>query len=160
MVLAAGTADIIRESRAQVEASRRLHPMAASIVIYEGMAVGLDSSGNAVQLQNDTVFVGFAKEKVDNSAGAAGAKWIEVYGEGLREIDCDDIADRTDLGEPVFFVSSDAAGPAGSFGNKFGLTTGVATDDPRIGFVDEVLGADKCIVRYWSHLVLGIVKST
>ncbi len=55
-------------------------PMAASTTIYAGTMVAKDASGNAVPASSSAalILVGKAEAQVDNSAGAAGAKRVEV----------------------------------------------------------------------------------
>lgn len=58
------------------------HPVIASDIIYEGAAVGLNTSGNAQPLVAGNKFAGFAKSKVDNSSGAAGDRKVELITAG------------------------------------------------------------------------------
>lgn len=55
-------------------------PVAASTTIYAGTMVAKDASGNAVPASSSAalILVGKAEAQVDNSAGAAGAKRVEV----------------------------------------------------------------------------------
>jgi hypothetical protein len=71
------TADRNTQSRAGKDFSA---PVAAATKIYAGSIVCLDASGNAVPASTATTLtpVGRAKAQVDNSAGLAGAKSIEI----------------------------------------------------------------------------------
>ena len=62
------------------------YPVIASDIIYEGAAVGENASGFMRPLPAADVFVGFAVEKVDNSAGAAGAKTVKVRTRGRVQL--------------------------------------------------------------------------
>lgn len=71
-------ADSQREKRGQ---GRVFHfPVAADAVIYKGAIVQLDATGFAgpAAAGNTRVIVGIAREKVDNTGGADGAKDIRV----------------------------------------------------------------------------------
>lgn len=57
-------------------------PVIASDIIFEGSAVGENGSGYARPLVAGDPFLGFAVEKVDNSAGGAGAKKVTVRKSG------------------------------------------------------------------------------
>ena len=59
------------------------HPVVAADILYEGSAIGLDSSGDARPLVAGDEFAGFNTKKVDNAAGAAGDKRVRVKARGL-----------------------------------------------------------------------------
>ncbi len=62
------------------------YPVVASDIIYEGAAVGENGSGYARPLVAADKFLGFATEKVDNSAGAAGDKRVRVLARGRAQL--------------------------------------------------------------------------
>ena len=88
--------------------------VAASATIYRGSAVG-NSSGYARALTAGDAFMGFADAKVDNSAGAAGVKNVDVISEGYVQVTLTGVA-VTDVGKPVY-MSDDGALRA-EFGNN------------------------------------------
>lgn len=64
-----------------VDPDRQLYPVAAATSLKKGWIICLDASKNAVA-GSDTaalVYKGICMEDVDNSAGAAGAKYVEVF---------------------------------------------------------------------------------
>ena len=76
-----------------------VYPVAASLRIYEGAALGLDSNGNLVNLSGVSYpFVGFAVERVDNSSGAAEALFAKVCIEGDVDLDATGVSDHDDVG--------------------------------------------------------------
>ena len=83
-------------------------PVIASDIIYEGAAVGVVSaSGHARPLAAGDKFAGFAIRKVDNSAGAAVAKSVDVYQTGWIQLPVTGCV-ITDKGLPVYATDDDA----------------------------------------------------
>lgn len=76
--MAALTTDRITEMR---EPGLSHYPMAASTIIYEGSIVCLNTAGLAIPAVSATgnVTVGIARARVDNSAGAAGDAYVQVF---------------------------------------------------------------------------------
>lgn len=111
------------------------HPAVASDVIYEGAAVGIDTSGNARPLASGDEFAGFCIAKIDNSTGAAGDKRVRVKAYGLIELDVTG-ADATKVGEPVYATDDDT----------FTLTK--VTGAVRIGYVHRHVSGTKVIVSF------------
>ena len=58
------------------------YPMLGGEIIYEGAAVGINSSGYAHALQTGDKFAGFAEERVDNTSGTDGQKTIRTKFKG------------------------------------------------------------------------------
>jgi hypothetical protein len=88
--------------------SRNEIPVIASDIIYEGAAVGVVvSTGHARPLAAGDIFVGFAERTVDNSAGAAAAVRVEVYGQGEIQLPVTG-AVITDVRQPVYATDDDA----------------------------------------------------
>jgi len=83
-------------------------PVIATDRIYEGAAVGLDSSGNARPLVAGDRFVGFAESKADNSAGAAGAMRVRVRRWGLIRLSVTGVTALTDVGSLVYASDDNA----------------------------------------------------
>ena len=61
-------------------------PVIAAASVHEGAAVGDNGSGYFRPLVAGDMFGGFALEKVDNAAGAAGAKQIRVQRKGRQAL--------------------------------------------------------------------------
>jgi len=82
-------------------------PVIAADIIYEGAAVGtVIASGHARPLTSVDEFVGFAEQKVDNSAGAAAAKNVRVVTKGTVKLSISG-AVITDVGLPVYATDDD-----------------------------------------------------
>ncbi len=81
-------------------------PVIAADIIYEGAAVGVTGSGYARPLVSGDPFRGFALQKVDNDAGAAGDKNVWVRQKGRAVLAISGLA-LTDVGRPVFASDDD-----------------------------------------------------
>jgi hypothetical protein len=83
-------------------------PLIASDIIYEGSAVGLNSSGYARPLVAGDPFVGFAESNADNSAAgsAAGDVNVRVRTSGIVKLSITSAA-LTDFGKKVFASDDD-----------------------------------------------------
>ena len=97
------------------EGHLKRYPVAASTTIYKGSMVTLSDAGfakPAADLANERV-VGVADEKVDNSAGAAGALNVRVISGRAFRFAASSITQAM-LGDPMFVVDDqtfdDAAG--------------------------------------------------
>lgn len=73
----AATADQVREVRNIHTAVCASQPVAATTVLYQGTAIGLNGAVARALVAGDK-FLGLAREKVDNSAGAAAALNVPV----------------------------------------------------------------------------------
>lgn len=113
------------------------YPAIAADIIYEGAAVGDDGNGYARPLQAGDPFRGFAVERCDNAAGAAGDKTVRCRTEGRIVLAIGSLA-ITDVGKAVY-ASDD---------NTFTLTQSTNT---LIGFVDQYLASGSGIVRFRSQ---------
>ena len=120
--------------RAYELGSRNEVPMIASDIIYEGAAVGaVVGTGHARPLAAGDIFLGFAEATVDNSAGAAAAKTVTVYGQGEIQLAVTG-AVITDLRQPVYatdddtFVFSPVGGVFVGFVKRF-VSAGVVVVD-------------------------------
>jgi hypothetical protein len=128
-------------------------PVIASDIIYEGAAVGDNAAGYARPIVGGDNFLGFAYSKVDNSAGAAGAKYVRVRSEGEIQLSVSG-AVITDVGQPVYatdddtFVFLPTGGTFIGFVKRF-VSSGVVIvefdvnelRDPYAGKVKETLSA-------------------
>lgn len=109
-------------------------PVIAADIIYEGAAVGDNGSGYARPLVAGDPFRGFAVAKADNSAGAAGAVYVEVKHEGRVQLAVTSVA-ITDVGKPVYASDDDT----------FVLT---ATSNSFVGRVVRFISSGVCIVDF------------
>jgi len=78
------------------------HKMAA-VKIYQGALVNINAAGfvdNCADGMTGAFFAGVAVETVDNSAGAAGDKYIRVQKVGIVKLPCSGMA-QADVGTPV-----------------------------------------------------------
>jgi len=116
----------------EVEADNELGILAA-VEIFEGAACG-ESSGYIRQLVAGDPFRGFAVRGVDNTAGANGAKNIELNRKGVIKLAIASIA-ITDEGKSVYASDS----------NTFTLT---ATGNTRIGYVIRVESTGVALVAF------------
>jgi len=102
-------------------------PAVATDIIYEGAAVGL-SSGYGRPLVAADVFVGFARERCDNSAGSAGAKNVKIWEKGKIQIAVTGVTAVTDIGSDVYATDDDTftltASGASSIGTIVRYVTG------------------------------------
>lgn len=105
------------------------YPVAAGAVIYGGSLVCRNAAGYAVPAA-DTAglrFLGVARQHVDNSGGANGAAWVEVWQEGVFRFAAAGMA-ITDVGLPVFAVDDQTVGKA-------------STNAVGVGIINEVESA-------------------
>ena len=109
-------------------------PVITSDIIYEGAAVGM-SSGYARPLVAGDAFAGIAVAKVDNSAGAGGAKNVRVLQKGSIEVDVVGVTAITNVGATVY-ASDD---------NVFTLSS---TSNSSIGKIIRHVSGTKCIVAF------------
>ena len=112
-------------------------PVIASDIIYEGAAVGLVvSTGHCRPLVAQDLFVGFALEKADNSAGAAAAITVRVRREGCIQLAVTG-ATVDDIGKRVYAEDD----------NSFTLTLG-SPGSAYIGRVKRFVSTGICVVEY------------
>lgn len=87
--------------------NRNEFPVIAADIVYQHAAVGVvDGSGHARPLNAADRFAGFAEDRCDNSAGAAGAKNVRVHESGKIQLSVSG-AVITDLGQPVYATDDD-----------------------------------------------------
>ena len=115
--MTATTADIniINKSR-----GLQSYPVAAATTIYQGSFVALDASGYLISATGVVTqkFVGIASEGVDNSAGAAAAKYCKVYTGGQLFKVITSGAALAYVGQPVWISDNQTVSftPANMFG--------------------------------------------
>jgi hypothetical protein len=108
-------------------------PVIAADIIYEGAMVGDNGSGYARPLVAGDPFRGVALRKVDNSAGAAGDKRVELETDVYVELPITSLA-ITDVGKDVFASDDDT----------FTLTQSTNT---RVGYVHRWVSTGVGIIR-------------
>jgi len=112
MLLAVGFGTMALSASAEIprkEAGLQSYPVGDAETIYKGALVCLDTPGYLVPAA-DTAglrFAGVAYEKIDNSAGADGAKSCRVYTEGTFKITATSITQA--MVGAIMYVASDAA---------------------------------------------------
>ena len=106
----------------------------AADIVYEGAMVGDNGAGYGRPLVAGDNFIGHSIEKVDNAAGAAGAKNIEVRG-GRYRLEVALVGLITDVGQSVY-ASDDA------------VLTFVAVDNSYVGVVTRYVSATKLEVEF------------
>ena len=112
------------------------YPVIASDIIYEGAAVGENGSGFARPLQAGDAFLGFAEQKVDNSAGAAGDKGVRVKTRGRVRLTVAGATAITANDRPPVYASDD---------DTFTLTS---TSNSLIGYVSRWIASTDVIVEF------------
>lgn len=111
-------------------------PVVASDIIYEGAALGW-SSGYVRPLVSGDKFAGFAVEKIDNSAGAAGDKNVMTRRAGLVKLTVSGAA-AGDEGQAVYATDDDTFLVTGETGS-------------RIGVIDYIDSSGVALVRIETH---------
>lgn len=135
MLLGVGMTTLAIDKARPFELGDRNHvPVIAADIIYEGSAVGDNGSGYGRPLVAGDPFRGFAVAQADNSAGAAGAKYVEVKHEGRVQLAVTSVA-ITDVGKAVYASDDDA----------FVLT---ATSNSFVGRVVRFISSGVCIVEF------------
>jgi hypothetical protein len=76
-------------------------PIASGAIIYQGAAIGGNSYGYPRSLQPSDLFLGFAEDHFDNSAGSDGAKNVRVRKRGAILLDIEDIT-LADINKSVY----------------------------------------------------------
>lgn len=82
-------------------------PMIAADIIYEGAAVGDNGAGLSRPLVAADPFLGFAKRRADNAAGAASAVRVEIKQRGEIELPVTGAASTDDVGSTVYASDDD-----------------------------------------------------
>lgn len=122
------------------------YPVIAADIIYEGAAVGENASGYSRPLQAGDPFQGFADRKVDNSAGAAGAKRVVVKTRGRVKLNIASIA-ITANDRPAVYASDD---------DTFTLTAG---SNSLIGYVSRWVSTGVAIVEFDAALAKAALQA-
>lgn len=103
------------------------HPVAAATTIFAGAMVCTNAAHNALPAADTSglKFVGIAKDKVDNSAGAAGDQLVVVHRDGVAK-----------LATAATFAVGDVAHAAD---DQTVTTATLATNDVAVGRVVKVV---------------------
>lgn len=104
--------------------------------VYAGTLITINTSGFAVKGADTAsfLFAGVAADTVDNSAGAAGDKNIDVYAEGTFQFGFSGTAVQADVGKSVYVVDDSTVALAAT-----------TTNDVLVGKIVEFVSAS--IVR-------------
>lgn len=105
------------------------HPVAASTTIFMGSLIVLDASGDAEPATTATgkVCIGRAEEAVDNSAGAAGDKTVQVR-KGAFHFGNDGSIDRANIGDTAYLVDDQTLADTDGTGTRSAAGTIVDVD--------------------------------
>lgn len=137
------TADLVRTYRCLGKSWG--YKLAASTVIYMGAACNV-ASNRAAQSDGDVAkpFGGFSERGADNTGGADGEVYVQLYEEGEVLLDVTGVVVGTLLGAEVFCDDS----------NLFTLTpaAGVAC---RVGTIREYVADGKAWVHFQSAAIAG-----
>lgn len=109
-------------------------PIKGSTVIYQGSALGSNSSGYAKPIANGDKFVGFADDHVDNSAGGDGAKNIRIKKRGAILLEISSIT-LADINKSVYATND----------NTFTLSD---TDSVYIGQISRIDSSGVAVVEF------------
>lgn len=110
----------------------------AAIKAYAGTLLCVNTSGFATNAADTASFVlaGVAADTVDNSAGAAGDKKIDVYTEGTFEFTFSGTATQATVGQSVYAVDNQTVALAAT-----------TTNDVLVGKVVEFVNASTVRVK-------------
>lgn len=113
------------------------YPVIAADIIYQGALVGENAAGYARPLVAADPFLGVAIERCDNSAGAAGAKRVDVKTRGiLGNVAVAGATAITANDRPIVYASDD---------DTLTLTS---TSNTRIGRVSKWISNGICDVEF------------
>ncbi len=120
----------------------------AATNIYQGMAVGLNSSGYAIAWALGLPFIGHATRSSDNSAGAAGDKKIEVMrGMYLLEVSLANVTITDAYRQAAVFMADNGSGLSLRAGQM-------------VGHVVQYLSSGKALVLFNTFLTIHCLAET
>jgi hypothetical protein len=126
--------DTTRAYSAEVDPLPEELPVIASDIIYEGAAVGANTSGHMRPLVSGDPFRGFCTKQADNSTGSATDINAKLRRQGIVQLTVTGASAATDVGLPVYATDDDT----------FTLTpTG-----SRIGTVTKWITSTTCLVFF------------
>lgn len=131
--MAALTANVDRKEK---EGKLVASPVVASDIIYQGALVKHNAAGYLAPCAAEAgaVFAGVAYEKVDNSAGAAGAKTCRVEKNGSFLMSGTGLG-QSDVGSAVYASDDDT------------VSTTQATNEQLVGYIVEFISSTQVRVR-------------
>lgn len=133
-----------RVYEADFETKFSTYPVITADIIYEGGAL-MASSGYAAPISGtDALFVGFADETVDNSAGQSGDLNVNVKTSGYVKLSVTGVTAVTDIGSPVYATAD----------GTFTLTS----SGTRIGTIFRWISGTNAIVAFASHAGKEMVR--
>ena len=135
------------QPRTYVQGTTEHYPVIAADIIFEGSAVGENGSGYSRPLAAADPFQGFALEKVDNSAGAAGDLRVPVRTKGRIVVDVVGASAITANDRPAVYASDD---------DTFTLTS---TSNSLIGYVSQWNSGTECVVEFDAVLVKAALQA-
>jgi len=132
--MAALTANVDRKEK---EGKLVASPVVASDIIYQGALVKHNAAGYLAPCAAEAgaVFAGVAYEKVDNSAGAAGAKTCRVEKKGSFLMSSGTSLSQADVGSAVYASDDDT------------VSTTQATNEQLVGYIVEFISSTQVRVR-------------
>ena len=127
--------------RAYDQGERSEYPVASSVIIYEGAAVGDNGTGYARPLQAGNVFLGFAEARADNRAGSGGAVNVRVRRKGRVLVNnlTPGLSIAVNSKPPVYMSDDDTFTP-------------VPEGNSLIGYVDRFVSTDSFVVAFDADL--------
>ena len=132
------------------------YPIIAADIIYEGAAEGVvDGTGLVRPLVAGDRFAGFCMRNCDNSAGAAGAKYVRTRMRGAVQIAVSG-AVITDIGQPVYATDDDTF----SFLPTGGSFIGIVRRFVSFGVVVAEYDAAALLDPYGTHPRVTLSTST
>lgn len=110
---------------------------AAAAVLYKGHIAVFNASGYAEEGTDAAakIFAGIVKEKVDNSAGAAGDLYVDVFTTGCFLLAATSI-DQADVGKLAYISDAETVTDGGT-----------ASNDIPVGIIVEYVSATSCWVE-------------
>lgn len=128
-------ADITATKDTERQEGQILHYLVEeATTIEEGAAVSVNAAGYAVNASDaaNDIFVGVAHKKVDNSAGADGAEYVEVWTNGVHSFVSRFSAAQANIGDKVY-----------AFDNQTVDLAANLTNDVLVGKIVEVVSTAK-----------------
>ena len=107
----------------------------AADTIYEGAAVGANTSGYMRPLVSGDMFRGFAEKQAANESGSAGDVRVKLRRQGVVQLAVTGATARTDVGLPVFATDD----------NTFTITN---SGGSRVGTIAKWVTSTTCLVYF------------
>lgn len=134
------------QTRRHIIGDKNQLPVAATVRIFQGGAVGENNAGYARPLNAGDAFCGFSEAEADNREGANGE--IDVFLKQRGRIELDVVgADITSNDHPAVYASDD------------GTFTLTATSNSLIGYVSRHISGTLCVVDYDATMVKAALQA-